>query len=764
MEPDEPGEEHTVNVNPESIARASSTHPRLVIGSWVGLLVLGFALSALFLSENLTTDFDFTDEPEAKRAELLLEERLRGPSNFTELVVVSSGPGTAADADFQGYVAQLQAAVSSLGTNLVQAVVPVGPTGQPVISGDGGDQLLTVVLTTTDLDQAATDAAAVKDAVHGVPAPSGIEVRLFGQGTVNNDFERLAQEGLEKGETIGVVVALIVLLAVIGAAVAAGLPILLAVAAIAVAIGATAFIGNFMSLSFFVVNFITMIGLAVGIDYALFIVARYREERVRGFDKIEAIGRAGATANRAVFFSGLTVVLALLGMLFVPNTIFRSLGIGAIVVVLLAVAASMTLLPAVLALLGDRINKGRVRKQASLDNVDKTGGMWDKITALVMGRPIAWLAVGAGVMLLLGSFALRMETGFSGISTLPEDLESRQGFEILQNEFGLGGATEPVEVVIDGQITPEVTAAVSALTGSLAGNPNLGTPDPLVVNPSGDLALLSVPLTGDFQSEAATATVETLRDDLIPAAFAGTDVEVLVGGASAFNVDFFEDVRVFTPIVFTFVLGLSFILLTVVFRSIVLPVKAILLNLLSVAAAYGAVVLAFQADVGPQWFKSVFGFRQVESIEAWLPLFLFAVLFGLSMDYHVFLLTRIREHFDQTGDNALSVAHGLRTTGAIITGAALIMVAVFGGFALGELVALQQMGFGLAVAVFLDATIVRSILVPATMRLLGDYNWFLPSWLEWLPHIDIEGHEAALEAHRRQSEVEEKVEVRAGSD
>lgn len=727
----------------------------MVLASWVGLLVVGFVLTGLFLTENLTTDFDFTDEPEAKRAELLLEERLRGPANFTELIVISSRPGTAGDADFQGYVGAVVVAVDGLGDEVVQAVLPVDQTGQPVISADAGDQLVTVVLTTTDLDQAATDSAVIREAVDGVEAPSGVEARVFGQGTVNSDFERLAQEGLEKGETIGVVVALLVLLVVIGSVVAAGLPILLAIAAIAVAIGITAYIGNFMSLSFFVVNFITMIGLAVGIDYALFIVARYREERVRGFEKVEAIGRAGATANRAVFFSGLTVVLALVGMLFVPNTIFRSLGVGAIVVVILAVAASMTLLPAVLALLGDRINKGRVRRQASLDNVDKTGGIWDKITALVMARPILWLAAGAGFMLLLGSFALQMETGFSGVSTLPEDLASKQAFDILETEFGLGGATDPVEIVIDGQYNSDVEAAVVVLTDSMAGNPSFGTPDPVVVNLEGDLALLSVPLTGDFQSEASGAAVESLRDELIPAAFAGTDTVVLVGGASAFNVDFFEDVSVYTPIVFAFVLSLSFILLTVVFRSIVLPVKAIFLNLLSVAAAYGAVVLAFQEDVGPTWLKDIIGFQQVESIEAWLPLFLFAVLFGLSMDYHVFLLTRIREHFDQTGDNSLSVAYGLRTTGAIITGAALIMVAVFSGFALGDLVPLQQMGFGLAIAVLLDATIVRSILVPATMRLLGDYNWYLPSWLEWLPHIDIEGHEAALEATQISEEAQE---------
>ena len=739
-----------MKLNPESIARASSHRPWRVVFGWIGIIVLASAASYSFLADALTTDFDFTDDPESKRAEVLLEDRLRGPDTFSEIVVVTSTSITAEDPAFEAYIGELAGAINAMGPDRIQAVFPVGEDGQPIISPDGQSRLVTVVLANTDLDEASDDAIDLKDAIATVSAPSGVTPRLFGQSSINNDFVRPAEEGLAKGESIGVVVALIVLLGVIGAAVAASLPILLAIAAIATAIGLTALVGQLFDLSFFVVNFITMIGLAVGIDYALFIVARYREERVRGFDKLEAIGRTGATANRAVFFSGLTVVLALTGLLLVPNTIFRSLGTGAILVVLLAMAASMTLLPAVLALLGNKINVGRVRRAGSLQNVDKIGGFWDKITNSVMARPVIWLLGGAGLMALLAVSFFSMETGFSGISTLPDDLDSKQAFEVLRDDFFLGGATDPVEIVIDGAVTADVKAALVSLQASMATDPIFGTPDPLVVNASGDLALLSVPLSDDFQSDAATNAVKNLRANLVPAAFGGTGVEVLVGGMTAFNVDFFDDVSTYTPIVFVFVLGLSFMLLTVVFRSIVLPIKAILMNLLSVAAAYGAVVLAFQAGVGPSWVKNIFGFQQVEGIEAWLPLFLFAVLFGLSMDYHVFLLTRIREHFDKTGDNQLAVAHGLRTTGAIITGAALIMVAVFGGFAAGELVPLQQMGFGLAIAVFLDATIVRSILVPAAMRLLGHYNWYLPSWLEWLPHIEIEGHEAAASTEERE--------------
>ena len=470
---------------------------------------------------------------------------------------------------------------------------------------------------------------------------------------------------------------------------------------------------------------------------------------MRGYEKLDAIARSAATAGRAVFFSGVTVVLALMGMFIMPNTLFRSLATGAIVVVLFAVLASTTLLPAVLALLGDRINLLRVRGRASLENVDKVGGMWDRITRTVMARPVTFLAAGVAFMAVIGISFVSLETGFGGVSALPEDSQAFEGFKILEQNFP-GGLTEPVEVVVDGTISSVVLAAIEELQTAMAADGSFG-PGTVEVNPTGDLAVLSAPLIyGDTSSQAAVDAVQRLREEIIPSQFAGSDVEVLVGGFTAFTLDFFDDVDTFTPIVVAFVLGLSFLLLTVVFRSIIVPVKAILLNLLSVAAAYGMLVVFFQEGVGPEWVKDIsaaLGFRQVEAIEAWLPLMLFSVLFGLSMDYHVFLLTRIREAFDRTGSNSEAVAHGLRTTGAIITGAALIMVAVFGGFAAGDLVAFQQMGFGLGVAVFLDASIIRSILVPASMRLLGDWNWYLPSWLGWLPELDIEGHEAAAAAH-----------------
>lgn len=736
-----------MRLNPESLARASSRRPWRTVTVWIVVLVLGGYLASTLLAGALTTEFDFTDVPEAKKALLLVEEHLHGEEPWVELVAVHSQVDTVDDPTFQATVESLVTAVRDLGPDTVTFV------SDPFPSSDFDTVIFQVVVADLGLDEATDQAIAVRDLVSDADLPDGYRAEQFGFASSNRDFETLSEEALRRGEGFGIAIALVVLLVVIGTVVAAVLPLLLAIAAIIVALGATGLLGLQFQFSFFVTNMISMIGLAVGIDYALFIVARYREERVRGFDKLEAVGRTGATANRAVFFSGMTVVLALVGLFFMPNTIFRSLATGAILAVVFAVAASMTLLPAVLALLGDRVNKLRVRRQGSLDNVDKIGGFWDRLTNTVMSRPVPWLLGGVSFMVVLALSFFSLETGFSGVDTLPDSVPTKQGFLLLESEgFGL---PQPVQVVVDGPIDQQVMDDIAELQAAIASDARFGPFDPATaveVSDEGDLLLLQIPLSSDVQSESSTAAVRELREDVIPQVFTGDSVEVLVGGFTAFNLDFFEDVSTYTPWVFLFVLGLSFMLLTVVFRSLVVPLKAILLNLLSVGAAYGMVVLFFQNGAGPGWVKDIaswLGFIQVEHIEAWLPLFLFAVLFGLSMDYHVFLLSRIREAFDRTGSNREAVAHGLRTTGSIITGAALIMVAVFGGFAAGDLVPLQQMGFGLAVAVFLDATVIRSILVPASMRLLGSLNWYLPGWLQWLPHIDIEGHEAAAAAAHR---------------
>ncbi len=436
-----------------------------------------------------------------------------------------------------------------------------------------------------------------------------------------------------------------------------------------------------------------------------------------------------------------------MGMFFIPTNVFRSIGLGAILVVFAAILASLTLIPAMLSLLGDKVDWPRRRKYDEIatqqpvhDSETIHAGFWGRITRVVMARPAisAVLAIALLVAATLPLIGIR--TGQAGVETFP-DGEVKRAFTILERDF-YAGMVAPVEIVVDGSASdPAVKAGIEGLVATLGGNDLYG-PASVTTNPAGDLTLVSVPMAVDPNERAAQQAIADLRDDVIPAAFQGTDAEVLVGGGAAFAADFNALVADYTPIVFAFVLGLSFLLLLVVFRSIVVPLKAILMNLLSVGAAYGLIVLVFQHGVGAE----LFGFQQTPTIEAWLPIFLFSILFGLSMDYHVFLLSRVKEHYDRTGNNGESVAMGLQATAKIITGAALIMVAVFGGFASGRLVALQQMGFGLAVAVFLDATIVRSVLVPAGMAMLGDRNWYLPSWLSWLPNLNVEGAPAPASA------------------
>jgi RND superfamily putative drug exporter len=716
-------------IGPEALARGSARKPWRTLAVWLVLLIGAGVLSSQMLGEALTTEITFTNDPESIQALDIVEE-IRGADPSAEFVVVTADDSVASDASYVSYVQKLQTelAVSDAVEHVGSYLTEDGP-----VSDSGDTVLLPVTLAGSEADDLAVDAQAVRDTVEGVEAPDGFEALVAGPATLTNDFNRLAEDDLATGETIGVAVALVVLVFVFGSVAAGVVPIILGVVAIALAMGLAALVGQAFDLSFFITNMITMIGLAVGIDYSLFIVSRYREERTRGFDKVEAIGRAGATASRAVLFSGLTVVLALIGMLILPNTLFRSLGLGAILVVIAAVAASMTLLPAVLSLMGDRINALRVRRRGSLEARSR---VWDRVTRIVMGRPVVSLVVSAGILLIAASSFMSIETGLAGVTTLPEETESARAFAILQDEFA-GGLTSPVEIAVEGQ---DAQTVLGSLQEAIAADGSFGpsTIDPRSTDTEG---VLSVQLLGDVASVESMDEIVHLREDIIPNV-AG-NATVLVGGQTAITVDFVGQTSDYTPIVFAVVLGLSFILLMVAFRSVVIPGKAIAMNLLSVGAAYGLVVVFFQTGVGPQWVKDIaaaVGFSQVETIENWIPLFLFSVLFGLSMDYHVFLLSRIKERFDQTGDNAGSVAYGLRTTGALITGAAVIMVAVFAGFAAGSLASFQQMGFGLAVAVLLDATIVRTILVPASMRLLGDWNWYFPRWLEWVPDISVEGH------------------------
>jgi putative drug exporter of the RND superfamily len=757
-----------MRLNPESLARSSSRHAWRTIAIWVVVLVAGFGASGMMLSDALTTDIDFTNNPEAKQAQQILDQRKLVKDLIPETIVMTGGEGAVQDPGFQERVNTALDDLRALGPKVVSEVPASFPLPSkaakdpqvaalgPIPSEDGSAVLFTVILA-GDSDEAASHVERL-NTLREHYSTDGTTMYMLGEATSTDDFKKISEEDLQKGEFVGIAVAIVVLLVVFGSLIAGVTPIIMGVLAIGTALGVIGLLGTIWRFSFFVPNLVSMMGLAVGIDYSLFIVSRYREERARGLDSLEAIGRSGATANRAVFFSGVTVVLALAGMLLVPTTIFRGLAGGAIIVVLISLALSMTMLPAIMAVFADHLVKpgwlfGRGR---TLEH-GRPGGFWDRVTRGVMARPVLWLVLAATFMLALSTpYWLQghpnddgrgIKTGFSGISTIPDGIQTKDAFNILVQKFPKVGQQSSADVVIPGAATdPTVSEGIQALDAAVADDPAFGQPQPPVTSDDGSITLVRVPFAGeasDSSSEAAVDAITRMRDDYVPQAF-GTDSGVLVGGDTAFVKDFFDISDFYTPVIIALVLGLSFLLLTVVFRSIVVPAKAIVMNLLSVGAAYGLIVLLFQKG-GPGWARSIadaFGFIQVDAIESWLPLFLFSILFGLSMDYQVFLLTRIREEYDKTGHNAEAVAYGLRTTGGIITGAAIIMVAVFAAFASGRIAGLEQMGFGLAVAVFLDATVVRSILVPSAMRLLGDTNWYLPGWLQWLPKLNVEGHEA----------------------
>ena len=747
----------------ERLARFSARKPYLVLGVWLALLLIGGALAVDgeiapgeplvdVIDSATTTELSLSASAESSRAEALLEERLRGPQPLREFVIVQSESLTVNDPAFQAKVERVYADLAALGNG----VLTPGPnfynatdilTKQGLVSQDGRTTIMVMEMA-GDYEEAVDNVEQLLEVVEHADEEDGFRALSIGDASVAHEQNELSERDLRQGERVGLPVALIILLVLFGTAVAVIMPIGLAVVCIVVAMGITALIGQAFNLVFFVTLMIIMIGLAVGIDYSLLIVSRFRDELARGVEKTDAIARAGATAGRTVVFSGLTVVIALCGILIVPFSFFQSLGLGAILVVLVSLAGTLTILPAGLAIVGHGINRwpvpflGRRQSQAAQSGGEEGHGFWDRVTYAVMRYPVVSIvavSVPMIVIILFYFFWPGIKTGLNGVDVFPEGAQTREAFFVIEEAFPFGfGAVNPTEIVIDGDMdSPAVQEAVGKLQASLAAHPGVTVVPFPTVNEARDLAMVTALIPGEASSVETVEVITQIRNEYVPAAFQGVDAEVLVGGTSAITADVFDIVDRYTIPVFAFVLGFSFIVLMLVFRSIVIPIKAVLMNLLSVGTAYGLMVLVFQRGIG----ANLLGFQEAEVIDVWIPLFLFSILFGLSMDYHVFLLSRIRERYDHVGDNAEAVAYGLRSTAGIITGAALIMVAVFGAFASGNTIINQQVGFGLAVAVILDATLVRSVLVPASMEVLGKRNWYLPSWLNWLPDLRVEPEE-----------------------
>lgn len=785
--------EDTMNL--KSLTSFCARKPYVVIFVWIILLAFSLFLSQNYLSEALSGGDGATIDTESKLASKLKNEKMNlinskeqdssdqadEVSSDNLLVITSNSfkfPSEEYNKAIEDFFVATQEEINNLG---IKQEIGTISDYQINPSQDGSTVMMSAPFVSGDL---------VGPLMHLLENVSNDDFQYYfiGQESIEHTFLELAEKDLVTGETIGISVAIIILALVFGSVTSAFIPVILALVAITIAVGIISILGQFVSLNEFVPNIMSMMGLAVGIDYCLFILSRYREERQGGSEKLQAIIDSGTTAGKAVMFSGLTVVFALVGMFVIPDKVFHALGTGAIVVVFVAVLAAVTLLPAIVGLLGDKVNSFKVPKLATVilfivgflfisitqelgpklliisglimiliiflsflrtkgisikfltsesDKEVDQGGFWNAITLQVMKRSVLSMSLAVIFLLILSYFYFDLEKGTSGISALPDDEPIKVGFELLNDKYGYG-ADMPVNIVIEADVeTENIIIALDNLENNLS-NDNFFLPPKTLVDGSVSYAEFSTMIPGDPQNQPALNAVKRLRDDMIPSAFQGipkNQYKIYVGGSSAEVVDSVEMTDEYFPIVIGIVLFLSLLLLLFAFRSITISIASIIMNLLSVGASYGLLVLVFQKG----FLIDFIGFQQVDQLEFWLPLFMFSILFGLSMDYHVFMLSRIKENFDETNSTDNSVAFGLRKTASIITGAALIMVAVFGGFALGDITFFQSMGFGLGAAVLIDATIVRSILVPSVLKILGTRAWYLPSWLNWIPNISIEG-------------------------
>jgi len=623
----------------------------------------------------------------------------------------------------------IRAGVQATG-RVTQVHSPLDPRFTNLISPTQRAALLEFQIT-GNVDNAASRVGPVLAAVQAAAAAHPqIQMAETGDATINKAVNDTVLRDLHRAEALSFPITLVVLLIAFGAVVAALLPLGLATMAILAATGLVAFTSHLSGVTVQASSVMLCIGLAVGVDYSMFYVKRQREERAAGRPILDAIEVAAATSGRSVLISGLTVLLAMAGMFLTGSRIFYGIGQASMLVVAVAVIGSLTLLPALLALLGDRVDRGQLPLMSRLRRPAGQSRIWTAILDRVLARPALTAAVAVCVLIVLATPVLRLQTATPGASDLPQNTAALQTYDRIQQVFPGGGAPAIVVVEAADVTAPAVVAAGAAFERAALASGQMNQPITFVVNPAHTAAIIQVPLAGNGEDATSIHALATLRNTVIPATLGQVPgVRVAVTGETAGTADFNTLMGQRSFWVFAFVLLLAFLLLLVSFRSIVIPATAVILNLLSVGAAYGVIVALFQWG----WGQSLLGFTSVHSVASWLPLFLFVVLFGLSMDYHVFILSRIRESYDRTGQTDQAVVHGIKSTAGVVTAAAIVMVFVFLTFATLSMVQLKEMGVGLAVAVLLDATVVRALLLPATMKLLGPRNWYLPRWLRWLP-------------------------------
>jgi RND superfamily putative drug exporter len=723
---------------PRSLAaragRWSATHRKKAIWGWLAFVIVSFAIGGAVGTQVLQQDE--LGVGESGRADQTIQGAF--PRSAEELVLVESDTETATDPSFRAAVADVQRRLAQV-PYVQELESPYAPGNGGQISADGRAALVRFEIVGDD-DQTQDRVGAALDAVAAAQAASpGFTIGETGDASVNKQLNESISDDFKQALFTSLPITLLILLLAFGAVVAAAIPLLLALTAVVATIGLMGPISQISGVDSSINEVILLIGLAVGVDYSMFYLRREREERESGRSEEAALAAAAATSGRAVLISGLTVMIAMAGMYLAGASTFQSFATGTILVVAVAVVGSLTVLPATLAWLGDRVEKGGVPIIKDQPWNAGESALWSRILNPVLRHPVVSVLAAGGLLVVLSIPAFSLHTANPSVRTLPQDLSVIQTYNQIQEVFPGGPIPAIVAVSADDVTSPEVKAAIADLRNQAASSADFEQPITTEISSDRTVAQISIPLAGDGSDSQSTAALAALRDDLIPATVGGVPgVTADVTGYTADSEDFTDALKSHAPLVFGFVLLAAFILLLFTFRSIVIPFKAIVLNLLSVGAAYGILVWIFQEG----HLESLLGFKSTGAIVSWMPIFLFVVLFGLSMDYHVFILTRIREAFDRGMPSDEAVAHGIKTTAGVVTSAAVVMISVFAIFATLSLLIFKELGVGLAMAVLIDATIIRGVLLPATMKLLGDWNWYLPGWLEWLPHVT---HEPELQ-------------------
>ena len=712
--------------------RWSAQHRRTAILGWLAFVIAAVALGSAVGTKQISQNSNGVGE--SGSAQQVLHDKF--PQRANEQVLIQSSTLTAHDAQFAAAIRDVVGRLSVVPT--VQNVrSPLSSGDRGAISRDGHSALVQFEIIGNGDNADKRVSASLAATAAAQQAHPRFQIAQAGDASSTKALNKSFNDDFAKARSLSLPITLIILILAFGALVAAGIPVLLAITGVGATLGLVAAVSHIAAVDPSVSEVVLLIGMAVGVDYSLFYMRREREERAAGRDEHAALQAAAATSGRSVLVSGLTVMTAMAGMYLAGDKTFASMATGTILVVAVAMLGSLTVLPALLSKLGDRVMAARVPFVARRRESGAEPRVWGAVVDRVLRAPVVALLLVGGAAVALAIPAFGLHTASPGLQGLPKGLPIVQTLNRIEAAFP--GGPMPASVVIEARDvnSPQVQGGIAQLERRALGTGLIHQPFTVETNPAHDVAVVSMPLSGKGSDALSYRALDSLRSQVIPGTIGAVPgANVQVGGNTAGSKDFNDSMKSHLPLVFGFVLTMAFLLLLVTFRSIVIPITAIVLNLLSVGAAYGVLVLVFQHT----WAQNLLDFKSTGAITSWLPLFLFVILFGLSMDYHVFILSRIREGYDRGLRTDQAIAHGIKSTAGPVTSAAVVMVAVFAIF--GSLGALEfkQLGVGLAVAILLDATLIRAVLLPATMKLLGDANWYLPRRLSWLPRV---AHEPA---------------------